>query len=158
MKTVIVPAEVMSVRDTISGSVSIEQLGLILLGGVCVVYVYVGIEPKSAVSVDKLVLALAILVVFGVLAIRLGGRLVIEWTALGIAYALRGHLFVNDSRSNWGRTKLNIKLVKKQLIHEKQVEKAMVGADLLPVMMVSRGRTRRKITLNLSRKGGLYVG
>lgn len=150
MKTVQVPAEIMGVRDTIMGKLTIEQLGLLLLAGVIMVYVYAVVPPQSSITVQKAVVGMCTLGIAGAMAWKKGDLLVIEWLGLRMAYWLRPRVWMYEK--GWGR--IESKMQKAQITSkEEKVEvKAHRSADPLVLGLASS-----QLRLDFGRKGRLYV-
>lgn len=83
------PAQITTVEDKIAGNLTLSQLLLltapVFVGGL----IYVLFPPTFAVSAIKVSLVAIIATVFGLMAIRIKGKLLILWAIIVIRYNLR---------------------------------------------------------------------
>lgn len=116
MKTTIVPAQVTTVEDKVTGSLSLQQLIMltspIFLGSV----VYVLFPPFFTADTYKIVVIATIFVVFATLAIRIKGKLLIQWIGVLVRYSTRPRFYVFNKNDAYLRYKYNetptIKVIK----------------------------------------------
>ena len=99
MKQTVVPAQVTTVEDKIAGNISFKQLLLLVtpvfIGGA----MYAFIPPFMGYASYKVVLWVILAVVCLSLAIRIKGRLVIEWLIVKGKYNLRPSQYVYNKNS-----------------------------------------------------------
>jgi hypothetical protein len=89
MKSAIVPAQVTTIEDKIAGNLNLAQLLLLtgaIFGGAGI---YTIIPPGSDSSPLKLVLITVWIILLSLLAIRLKGKLLIQWAVVLLCYASR---------------------------------------------------------------------
>jgi len=82
MRTTVVPAQITSVEDKIAGSLSFSQLILLIVPLFLSVAIYIVLPPFGGFHIYKVVIASILTVICLMLAIRIKGRLIVEW--LGI--------------------------------------------------------------------------
>jgi len=94
MKTTTVPAQITTVEDRIAGSLSLSQLMLlaspIFIGSA----IYVLFPPMLRLTYLKLAISFVIAVIFGILAIRVKGRIILLWAIVIFRYNLRPRFYI----------------------------------------------------------------
>ena len=100
MKTTTVPAQVTTVEDRLAGNLSLSQLLLL----VCPVFVscaiYVVFPPFLKISIVKVTMSVSLFIFFGIMAIRIKGKIVFQWLVLVLRYRNRPRYYLynkNDS-------------------------------------------------------------
>lgn len=98
-----VPAQILTIEDTIAGNLTMKQLALIGVSVLGSGSIYFLIEPANKVSLLKfLLLAVFNAVVLGS-AIRLKGVLLMDWAFVGLVYMLRPRYWIYDKASTYLR-------------------------------------------------------
>jgi hypothetical protein len=124
MKQTVVPAQVTTVEDKIAGNISFKQLLLLVtpvfIGGA----MYVFIPPFMGYASYKVVIWVLLAVVCLSLAIRIKGRLVIEWIIVRGRYNLRPARYVFNKNSLLHR--IRIEVSPQEEVIEKVAKKAVV--------------------------------
>ncbi len=99
MKVTVVPAQVTTVEDRIAGSLSFSQLLLLSVpvfgGGL----LYVVLPPYTATSVYKIVVITMLAMLCGVLAVRIRGKIVLQWVSALLRYNLRPKYYLFNKNS-----------------------------------------------------------
>lgn len=103
MKNTTVPAQITTIEDKIAGSLSLTQMLLLaapvlLSGGIFII-----LPPVMRLMTYKLVLGSLLLVVFGILAIRIKGKLLLTWLIVKLHYNLRPRFFIFDKNDAYLR-------------------------------------------------------
>ena len=100
MKTTVVPAQITTVEDKIAGNLNFTQLLLIIapifLGGA----IYAFFPPITKFTVIKTIIVVILAVVSMTLAIRIKGKLILEWIVIKSRYNKRPQFYIfnkNDS-------------------------------------------------------------
>lgn len=104
MRTTIVPAQITSVEDKISGSLTFKQLLLMIAPVFISMALFVFLPPFAGYKVYKLVLSIAIAVICLVLALRIKGRLIVDWMVILSRYNLRPTYFIYNKNDSTART------------------------------------------------------
>jgi hypothetical protein len=94
MKVTVVPAQVTTVEDRITGSLSVSQVVLFaipIFGGSLL---YAALPPSMESSLYKLVAIGLITILAGLLAIRIKGKIVLTWAIVLLRYMLRARIYV----------------------------------------------------------------
>lgn len=79
MKTTVVPAQITSVEDRIAGNFTFTQVLLLIAALLVGTGIYVGVTPRTDLTVLKTVLVTIQFLFFGGLAIRINGKIVAQW-------------------------------------------------------------------------------
>lgn len=110
MKQTVVPAQVTTVEDKIAGNISFKQMLLLVapvfLGG----SMYVFLPPFLGYSIYKIVLWILFALVCSTLAVRIKGRLVIDWIVIRSKYNLRPTFYTYNKNSIQLRKKIDVEL------------------------------------------------
>jgi hypothetical protein len=89
VKVVVVPAQVTTVEDRITGNLSVSQIALFavpIFGGSLL---YAALPPSLEFSLYKLIMIGFVSILAGLLAIRIKGRIVLVWAFILLRYRLR---------------------------------------------------------------------
>lgn len=95
MKTSVVPAQVTSKEDTITGNLTLTQLILLVIPIFVSVGVFIVVPPLMHMTIIKVILTVILSVPFIGLAVRLQGILVLEWIKLILSFKFRPRLYLN---------------------------------------------------------------
>lgn len=96
MRTTVVPAQVTTVEDRIAGSLGLSQLLLLtvpIFGGSAL---FVILPPFFSYAVYKVVIIVCFAVLCGLLAIRVKGKILLQWLIAIIRYNSRPRYYVYD--------------------------------------------------------------
>jgi len=103
MKTAIVPAQITTVEDRVAGNLSFSQLILLIAplftGGV----IYALVPPFTEVTVFKTVAVVTLTLACFTLALRIKGRLVLDWIVLISKYNSRPRVYVFNKNHRYLR-------------------------------------------------------
>lgn len=103
MKTVIIPAQITTVEDKIIGNLTLVQLVLLILPVILDFLIY-GILPRQLrLSLYKLPLLVTVTVIFASMALRIKGKLVLDWVIVLAKYQTRDKLYVFDKNTDYLR-------------------------------------------------------
>ncbi len=94
MKTTVVPAQVTTVEDKIAGSLGVSQLMLLtvpIFGGSAL---FVVLPPFFNYAIYKVVLVACLAFIAGVLAIRIKGKILLQWLIVMVRYNTRPRYYV----------------------------------------------------------------
>lgn len=162
MKVTVVPAQVTTVEDRIAGSLSFSQMMLLALpvfgGGL----LYIVLPPYGATSIYKIVILTVFAVLCGVLAIRIRGKIVLNWLAVLIRYKARPKYYLFDKRSIANREQHSLKhaSVPSMEINTDEIAKEPIHklafADAMRVMTTIENPASH-IRFETTKKGGLRV-
>ena len=96
MKSTIVPAQITTVEDKVAGSLSLSQLLLLVAPAVIGTGLYIILPPMMSMSPYKVAVVALIAFAFGLLAIRIKGRILLLWLVILLRYNLRPRYHVFD--------------------------------------------------------------
>jgi hypothetical protein len=103
MKVTVVPAQVTTVEDRIAGNLGLNQLLLLVAPIFIGSALYIILPPNMHSASYKLVVIATLAFVCGLLAIRIKGKLVINWLVVILRYNLRPRYYVFNKNSLVGR-------------------------------------------------------
>ncbi|HSX35950.1 MAG TPA: PrgI family protein [Patescibacteria group bacterium] len=94
MKTTTVPAQITTVEDKIAGNLSLSQLLLLAAPAFIGTAIYIILPPTLNISPYKIVCMLVLVAIFGSLAIRVKGKILLLWGIIIVRYNLRPRYYV----------------------------------------------------------------
>ena len=100
MKTTIVPAQVTTVEDRITGKLSVSQIMLFSLPVFGGSLLYTALPPSMESSLYKVVIIGILTVLAGLLAIRIKGKIVLAWLVILFRYLARPRLYVFNKNTS----------------------------------------------------------
>lgn len=161
MRTTIVPAQVTTVEDKITGNLGLSQLVLLVLpvfGGSAL---FVALPPFFSYATYKVVLIVCFAVLCGVLAIRIKGKIILMWLAAIIRFNVRPRYYLFDKKSAYLREESVAKEItkKKEIVKAKPTQKHMPKLSIDQLVEVEKLLTNPEANLHLrtNRKGELSV-
>lgn len=161
MRKTVVPAQVTTVEDKITGNLGLSQLVLLVLpvfGGSAL---FVALPPFFSYATYKVVLIVCFAVLCGTLAIRIKGKILLMWLVVILKYNLRPRYYVIDRKSSYLREEaVPIKLeVNKEDTENKPVRTFNPSLAVHELVEVEKLLTNPDANLQLrtNRKGELSV-
>ena len=102
MKTTTVPAQITTVEDRFAGGLSLTQLLLLVAPVFVSCAIYLIFPPFLKISIIKVGISCFIFICFGILAIRIKGKIILVWISLVTRYRNRPryYLFNKNDLSN----------------------------------------------------------
>ncbi len=94
MKTAIVPAQVTTIEDRITGSFTISQLLILMAGMGLATLIYLLVTPRYQFNPFKLIAIGTVIVVITPLAIRVHGKIVADWLIILTRFWQRPHRYI----------------------------------------------------------------
>lgn len=107
MKTTIVPAQVTTVEDKITGSLGMSQLLLLITPIFIGSLLFVLLPPFFSYAFYKVALMLLLAIVCSLLAIRIKGMILLMWLVLLSRYMKRPRYYVFNKNSEYLRAPAN---------------------------------------------------
>lgn len=135
MKYAIVPAQIMTVEDRITGNLSLPQMILLFVPVFAAVLAYVGLPPFYEYATYKIVFVLSVALVSGLSAIRLKGRILIVWAVVLISYNLRPRFHIYDKNDMYLRESTESPVSQKEQAEEAPQKE--VGLSATPQLTVA---------------------
>ena len=106
MKSSIVPAQITTVEDKVAGNLSLSQLMLLAAPVFIGSAIYIVLPPVMTAAIYKLVIMCMLVVGFGMLAIRIKGKLLLLWLITIVRYNLRPRFHVFNKNDSYLRDSL----------------------------------------------------
>ena len=94
MRTTIIPAQITTIEDKIAGSLSMNQILLMVAPVLWATLVYVVFIPQMKLSAYKMPLILIASLVCLILALRIKEKIILEWVSILLKYKLRPRYFL----------------------------------------------------------------
>lgn len=94
MKTTVVPAQITTVEDRIAGNLTFTQLIMLVIPLITSAAIYVLIPPDNHLSLIKGILIGLQFAVFGTLAIRIRGKILIDWLVILLRFRMRPRIYI----------------------------------------------------------------
>lgn len=166
MKTTTVPAQVTTVEDKIAGNLTLSQLLLLITPLFVGSIIYVIVPRPMHLSIIKAALSFLILVICGMLAIRIKGKIVLFWLITVLRYALRPRYYIYNKNDLYLRESEELKWTPIQQASEEPPEIAEATsltpvAEMTPIQRLrlenAMADPRSKLHFIANRRGGLRV-
>lgn len=103
MRTTVIPAQVTTVEDTIAGNLTLTQIMLFIAPMLISTAIYAVLPQKLSFTTYKIPLIFFVSLTFILLALRIKGRLVLNWFILLVSFLVRPHLFVFNKNTTFIR-------------------------------------------------------
>lgn len=162
MKSTIVPAQITTVEDQVAGSLTLIQLLLLTAPAFVGAGIYVLLPPMLGMSPYKVVLAALVALVFGLMAIRVKGRILLLWLIILLRYNLRPRYHV------FNKNELHLRDIERPIaerVAEQEEAAEKLAPEPLPQLSVAEVVQVEKILTNpqanlrflTDKKGALHV-
>ncbi len=122
MKTTVVPAQITTVEDRIAGNLTFTQIIMMVIPLITGTALYVLLPPRSHFNVFKLILIGIQFAIFGIMAIRFRGKILIEWLVILMRFKLRPRIYIFTKNDSCGRVSTNVNIVEEKTITENTKE------------------------------------
>lgn len=159
MKTTVVPAQITTVEDKIAGSLTFVQIMLLVIPLILGSTLYAIIPPKIHLTTLKLVLIAMQFSFFGLLAIRIRGKILADWLITILRYSLRPRIYVFTKNDLLSRDipQFEVQTAKNVTAKVGQKEKKSSTADSTINFNNLFDESNMAISIKPSRKGGIDV-
>ena len=161
MKVTVVPAQVTTVEDRISGNLSMSQIALFAIPIFCGSLLYAVLPPSMEVSLYKLI-AIGILALLScLLAIRIKGKIVLAWGMILLQYVARPRQYIFSK---------NTLAYREHYVTKALAKETVADTDQSPTDIASRVDTSKQayvytmldnpltqLGFNITKKGELHV-
>ena len=163
MRTTVVPAQVTTVEDKITGNLSVVQLLLLTLpvfaGGV----LFVALPPFFSYAAYKIVLLVCFIALCAALAIRIKEKIVLQWLFVLLRFNLRPKYYVFDVNDTYLREKELAPLAEhdaqeteKPQLRKRDNLSPLSTADLIKARDILANPAARP-SFEINKKGGVSV-
>jgi hypothetical protein len=161
MKTRIIPAQITTVEDKIAGNLNLTQIVLLMLPIFWLMIVYTLFTPQMNFTLYKVPLIFVVSISFMILALRIKGKIVIEWLVILATYNTRPRYYLFDKNNTYLRDIAPIpskqKVVHKASVRqEKSIPKLLSPKELLQLEQLL-ARPDVRFSVKAERKGGFNV-
>lgn len=162
MKSTVVPAQITTVEDRIAGNFTFTQIVMLMIPLISSTAVYVLILPHLHFSLFKLILIGLQFLVFGVMAIRIKGKIIIDWLVIYLRFSLRPRIYVFTKNDQTHREIIDFEEVKVQKHDKAKAQSEVKITSILSLQeLVKIDRLFNNPALSfrydLSKKGGINV-
>ena len=161
MRNTVIPAQITTVEDKIAGNLNLTQILLLMTPVLITTLQYCLVSPAMELTLFKMILIGLSSLVCGILAIRVKGRVILNWLAVFIKYKLRPSFFVFNKNDCYLReiettVKNNnqVKIIKKLPVLK--TEKSMLEVDAVKLLHVINNQ-KNSLRFVFNQKGGLHV-
>ncbi len=164
MRTTIVPAQITTVEDKIAGNLTLTQIFLLLIPIFIASIVYIVFPPQLHFSLYKILLIITSMILCGLLAIRIKGKVIIHWIVILLRYHSRpryfvynkNELYLRDFEEEIASKKTERKKVTIVNSSENSSEQNISIRDIFTLEKYIRD-PKANIRFSFSQKGGMYV-
>ena len=163
MRTQVIPAQITTVEDKIAGNLNLTQIMLLITPVLLGTAIYVLLPPSMSFVAYKLVVVLTLFLVCLILAIRIQGKVLVNWLAVVIKYASRPKYYVFDKNDMAQRDQIMPEVSKKQTNLSKNASKAHAPSNIrigIPDLVrweETLVKGKLGMAFKTARKGGLNV-
>lgn len=161
MRTTVIPAQITTVEDKIAGSLNFTQILLLMVPVFWITFVYAIFPPKLHLMWYKIPLALIVLLVCLVLAVRIKEKIVLHWLLVILRYSLRPKYYLFNKNDSFSRD-MDLPIEKKARKYKveavkKQKENTNFGIAELVYLENLVKEKNYSLSFKNTKKGGLNV-
>lgn len=165
MKQTIIPAQITTVEDKIAGNLNFTQIFILMIPIFWITVVYILFPPKLNLALYKLPLILIVLLLSLILALRIKGKVVLNWLILILRYNLRPKYYVFNKNDQYLRD-IDLPIIEKEISKSftKETAKEKVKSkrshfgikDITALENLIKSQ-KYSLSFKTSKKGGLNV-
>lgn len=162
MKTTVVPSQITTVEDRIAGNLTFTQLIMLVIPLITSAAIYVLIPPANHFTLIKGILIGLQFAVFGTLAIRVRGKILIDWLVILLRFKLRPRIYLFTKNDLTARETINILPIKEktkttnEIKQEKKLSNTVSFEDQIKINQLLDNPSL-KFRFGLGKKGGIDV-
>lgn len=161
MRNTVIPAQITTVEDKIAGNLNLTQILLLMMPVFVTTILFAFVPPTMKLGILKLVTSGILLISCGILAIRVKGRVVLNWLIVWIKFKVRPSYYVFDKNDNYLREvepiiKTTNKIEEIKKVSVKEPKKALVEIDAVKLLHVINDQ-KNSLSFAFNQKGGLHV-
>lgn len=161
MRNTVIPAQITTVEDKIAGNLNLTQVLLLMIPVFVTTILFAFVPPIMKLGILKMLIVGMSIISGGVLALRIKGRVVLNWLLVWLKFKVRPSFYVFDKNDNYLRevepiikSTNKIKVVQKGLV--KETRKALAEIDAVKLLHVINDR-KNSLSFVFNQKGGLHV-
>lgn len=162
MRTTVVPAQVTTVEDRIMGNLGFSQLALLVIPLFIAAGIFIILPPVMHGSVYKYVVSVVIALIFGGLAIRIKGKIILLWLVTILRFNLRPQYYLFNKNTDLFRgndqpqTQLTLEEVKPVVKRQKTTVPRLALQDTARILETIQ-KQNSNLRFEMTKKGGLRV-
>ena len=163
MKMTVVPAQVTTVEDRIIGNLGFSQILLLIVPVFAAAGIFVLLPPFMGGALYKYVIMGVVALLFGLLSIRIKGKIVALWLVTVLRYNLRPKYYLFNKNVTTGRDEYHGKAVApeaKEATEKKPVKKTSLNQLDIPTtarILATIENPATNFRLETGKKGNLHV-
>ena len=163
MKMTVVPAQVTTVEDRIIGNLGFSQILLLIVPVFAAAGIFVLLPPFMGGALYKYVIMGVVALLFGLLSIRIKGKILALWLVTVLRYNLRPKYYLFNKNVTTGRDEYHGKAVApeaKEATEKKPVKKTSLNQLDIPTtarILATIENPATNFRLETGKKGDLHV-
>ncbi len=163
MKMTVVPAQVTTVEDRIIGNLGFSQILLLIVPVFAAAGIFVLLPPFMGGALYKYVIMGVVTLLFGLLSIRIKGKILALWLVTVLRYNLRPKYYLFNKNVTTGRDEYHGKAVApeaKEATEKKPVKKTSLNQLDIPTtarILATIENPATNFRLETGKKGNLHV-
>ena len=163
MKMTVVPAQVTTVEDRIIGNLGFSQILLLIVPVFAAAGIFVLLPPFMGGALYKYVIMGVVALLFGLLSIRIKGKILASWLVTVLRYNLRPKYYLFNKNVTTGRDEYHGKAVApeaKEATEKKPVKKTSLNQLDIPTtarILATIENPATNFRLETGKKGNLHV-
>lgn len=163
MKMTVVPAQVTTVEDRIIGNLGFSQILLLIVPVFAAAGIFVLLPPFMGGALYKYVIMGVVALLFGLLSIRIKGKILALWLVTVLRYNLRPKYYLFNKNVTTGRDEYHGKAVApeaKEATEKKPVKKTSLNQLDIPTtarILATIENPATNFRLETGKKGNLHV-
>jgi hypothetical protein len=162
MRTQVIPAQITTVEDKIAGNLNFTQILLLITPVLLSTAVYALFPPSMSFVVYKLVIIAILSLICLILAVRIQGKVLVNWLGVVLKYALRPKYYVFNKNDTFQRELYLPEVVKKvsgQALKQKTAKTTTMSLGIPDLVKLEQSLVKGNLgmTFKTAKKGGLNV-
>ena len=163
MKMTVVPAQVTTVEDRIIGNLGFSQILLLIVPVFAAAGIFLLLPPFMGGALYKYVIMGVVALLFGLLSIRIKGKILASWLVTVLRYNLRPKYYLFNKNVTTGRDEYHGKAVApeaKEATEKKPVKKTSLNQLDIPTtarILATIENPATNFRLETGKKGNLHV-
>ena len=163
MKMTVVPAQVTTVEDRIIGNLGFSQILLLIVPVFAAAGIFLLLPPFMGGALYKYVIMGIVALLFGLLSIRIKGKILASWLVTIVRYNLRPKYYLFNKNVTTGRDEYHGKAVApeaKEATEKKPVKKTSLNQLDIPTtarILATIENPATNFRLETGKKGNLHV-
>lgn len=161
MRNTIIPAQITTVEDKITGNLSLTQIILLIIPVFVMTILFSLVPPVMKLGIFKTILFVLSGLICGILALRIRGRVILNWLLVWLKFKSRPTYYVFDKNDDYLRESELVNENKdktKRVIKVKAKEKTKVLTEIDTMKLVDLiNNQKNSLSFEFNKQGGLHV-